>query len=294
MIRRNELDVVNIYDTFSNLMRISTCGSLLNFGYWTDKTNNPLQAQIKLTTILGEYGCFENSKTILDVGSGFSVPALHWISSYSNPKIFCLNISLSQLKKSNRAITMDEITDYNGKLKSNSIPNLQDRIFHINSTSTMLPFKSNSMDRVVAFESAQHFKPLQQFVLESRRILKKSGLLIIAMPILRDKSTSFSFLQWAHLGILSITWASEHYSVELVTSLLNQNGFEIINLDYIGPRVYVPLADYYIKNRKELRAKIIKEYPKFLESILYRSITKMKNASESHIIDYIFLKASKE
>ena len=35
-----------------------------------------------------------------------------------------------------------------------------DNIHHINATSTILPVRNNSVDRVIAFESAQHFKPL--------------------------------------------------------------------------------------------------------------------------------------
>ena len=42
---------------------------------------------------------------------------------------------------------------------------------------------NNSVDRVLALESAQHFKPLVDFILESKRVLIKSGLLVMAVPI---------------------------------------------------------------------------------------------------------------
>ena len=35
-----------------------------------------------------------------------------------------------------------------------------------NSTSTKLPFMNNSVDRVLALESAQHFKPLENFIVD--------------------------------------------------------------------------------------------------------------------------------
>ena len=108
-IRRNEHDVVNVYDTFSNLMRIATGGKLLNFGYWTKDITNPLQAQIQLTKLFGIYGSFDTAQTILDVGSGFSIPALQWIHSYSDLKIYCLNISLKQLKSANSDIAQKSI-----------------------------------------------------------------------------------------------------------------------------------------------------------------------------------------
>ncbi|GBL42160.1 hypothetical protein EMGBD3_15280, partial [Nitrosarchaeum sp.] len=37
--------------------------------------------------------------------------------------------------------------------------------------STKLPFSDNSVDRVLALESSQHFKPLKDFISESKRIL---------------------------------------------------------------------------------------------------------------------------
>jgi hypothetical protein len=54
--------------------------------------------------------------------------------------------------------------------------------------------------------------------------------------------------------------------------------------------VYGPLTDYYIKNRDVLRRKILKEYPSYLENILYKSLLKMKDASQKGIIDYALIK----
>jgi len=34
--RRNEKDVVNLYNALSDVMRLSTGGDMLNFGYWTE------------------------------------------------------------------------------------------------------------------------------------------------------------------------------------------------------------------------------------------------------------------
>ena len=58
--------------------------------------------------------------------------------------------------------------------------------------------------------------------------------------------------------------------------MVKAHGFEIKDIKYIGSNVYEPLARYYIDNREKLKNIIITEYPKFLETILYRSILKMK------------------
>ena len=66
-----------------------------------------------------------------------------------------------------------------------------------------------------------------------------------------------SFLSKIHdfmrLGILSLTWASEHYELESVKSLISRSGFDIINIEHIGSHVYEPLADYYAQNRKTIK-----------------------------------------
>lgn len=292
IIRRNEHDIVNVYDTFSNLMRITTGGRLLNFGYWTKDITTPLQAQIQLTKLFGIHGSFDTAKTILDVGSGFSIPALYWIHSYSDVKIYCLNISLKQLKSAN-----SEIAKYQSHKDVTGNPylaaDLGNKIFHINSTSTSMPFRNESVDRIAAFESAQHFKPIAQFIHESKRILKDSGQLILAMPVITHKSDLLPFSKTYNLGILAVTWASEHYSVAMLESLLLKDDFELSNIEYIGGNIYGPLAEFYIQNRDKLRSEIIKEYPKFLEMILYKSMVKMKIESDKNFIEYVLIKATK-
>jgi hypothetical protein len=67
-------------------------------------------------------------------------------------------------------------------------------------------------------------------------------------------------------------------------------GFRINDEKLIGKNVYIPLANYYIKNRVELKKSILNKYPKYVEKILYMSILKMKKASEQKIIDYVVLK----
>jgi cyclopropane fatty-acyl-phospholipid synthase-like methyltransferase len=143
---------------------------------------------------------------------------------------------------------------------------------------------NNSVDRVLALESAQHFKPLDDFIIESKRVLMKSGLLVMAVPVTVGNSSL------TKLGLLKFTWSSEHYSLDHLKNLLTSNGFKIINETLIGSNVYDPLTDYYIKNRKTLSNNILEHYPAYMEKILYKSLVKMKKASEENIIDYVLLK----
>ena len=107
----------------------------------------------------------------------------------------------------------------------------------------MLPFSNSSLDRVIALESAQHFKPIGDFFSESNRVLKDDRILALAIPTAIDDSNL------SNLGILKFTWSSEHYSQKNITNEISKNGFEIIESKNIGKNVYSPLAEYYIDNR---------------------------------------------
>ena len=243
-------------------MQLATGGSMLNFGYWLENTIEPASAQENLCSYFGKLAELENAKNVVDVGSGLSAPAIFWRNNYEKLNLFCVNINYDQL----------------------SFSGPQRNLEFLNSTSTKLPFSDNSVDRVLALESSQHFKPLKDFISESKRILQSNGILTLALPVTLP---SVSFMK---LGILKFTWSSEHYTLEHVKELVIAGGFTIQDDKLIGKNVYVPLANYYIENRDKLKKSILEKYPSYVEKILYTSILKMKKASEQQIIDYVVLK----
>jgi len=262
--RKNEKDVINLYNTLSPVMQIATGGTMLNFGYWSHQHLNPISAQENLCRVFGNLSELSTAKNAIDVGSGLSAPSKLWRDSYPELKLYDVNINFKQLCFSKH----------------------QKNIDFLNSTSTKLPFIDNSIDRVLALESAQHFKPLDDFIIESKRVLVKSGLLVMAVPITVGNASL------GKLGLLKFTWSSEHYSLDYLKNLLTSNGFKIINETLIGSNVYEPLANYYVENRKTLSNNILKNYPGYMEKILYKSLLKMKKASEEKIIDYVLIKCT--
>ena len=260
--RKNEKDVINLYNTLSPVMQIATGGTMLNFGYWSSQHLDPISAQENLCHIFGNLSELSTAKNAIDVGSGLSAPSKFWRDAFPNLKLYDVNINFKQL----------------------CFPKHQKNIQFLNSTSTKLPFMNNSVDRVLALESAQHFKPLDDFIVESKRVLVPSGFLVIAVPI------TVSDASLRKLGLLKFTWSSEHYSLDYLKNLLASNGFKIIDEKLIGSNVYDPLADYYVENRKTLSNNILEHYPGYMEKILYKSLLKMKKASQEKIIDYVLLK----
>jgi ubiquinone/menaquinone biosynthesis C-methylase UbiE len=261
-LRRNEKDVINLYDSLSPVMQVATGGSMLNFGYWTDKIQEPIPAQENLCDFFGKLAELDTAQTVVDVGSGLSAPAIFWRNLYEKLNFNCVNINYKQLC-------------FSGPEKN---------IEFINSTSTKLPFTNNSVDRVLALESSQHFKPLDSFISESKRILKKSGIFALALPVTLSQASI------RKMGILKFTWSSEHYDADFIKKLVVNKGFTITDEQLIGDQVYDPLADYYIKNRDSLKKSIKQKYPDFVEKILFKSMLKMKKASEEKMIDYLILK----
>ena len=262
--RRNENDVVKLYDALSPIMEVSTGGDMLNFGFWDESTPHPIDAQKRLCTMMGDMAQISSAEMIADVGSGILGPAKIWISQYPSLQISSVNVNFSQLASVE-----------------------PDNISKLNSTARMLPFSNSSLDRVIALESAQHFKPVGDFFSESYRVLKDDGILALAIPTATDDSSL------SNLGILKFTWSSEHYSEKQIYNELLKNNFEIIDSKNIGENVYPPLADYYLENRTELREKILTRYSKYVEKILFESMKKMKTSFEKGLIDYQILKCKK-
>ncbi len=269
--RRNENDIVNVYNTLSPAMQLATGGNMLNFGLWDKKDTSPSKAQNRLCDLVGKITELDSAKTLLDIGSGLSSPAIRWATSYTDIKILCININYFQLQDAKNILK---------EKKSNST------IYEINATSTMLPFSKKSVERIIALESAQHFKPFEHFIFESNRVLKKDGILTFTIPVARKN------LNLINLGILAFTWASEHYSKEFVIKTVSKK-FNIVEKMEVGQNVFEPLTDYYVKNREKLKKMILKRYPSYVENILFKSLLKMKKASHDKLIDYLLIKCIK-
>ena len=268
--RRNENDVVNLYNTLSPVMQLATGGNMLNFGYWHKDDTSPIDAQNRLCTKIAQLTELDSTNTLLDVGSGLSSPSMMWSRLYPSISILCLNINYNQLQLAKQTLNKNRV---------NSMINV------INSTATKFPLHSNSMERIIALESAQHFKPFHNFISESYRVLKNDGILTFAIPVTTKNSNM-------KLGILSLTWSSEHYSENFVISKTCEK-FKITKKIKIGSDVFEPLTDYYVKNRQTLRKNILTTYPSYVENILFKSLLKMKKVSHEKLIDYLLIKCVK-
>jgi hypothetical protein len=157
---------------------------MLNFGYWSQNKKtldmSPLRAQEELSALIGKFGDFQSSHRIIDIGSGFSAPAIQWKLIYDFLDIVCVNINSQQLSTAAKTLVPLIATTAKSHIINADIDNsiistadakvrqsvtapviCGDIISLVNATATTLPFADECVDRVVALESAQHFKPLQ-------------------------------------------------------------------------------------------------------------------------------------
>jgi SAM-dependent methyltransferase len=277
--RRREHDVIGLYNYLSGLMRIITKDDFLNFGYWNKGVNSPREAQRRLCSLIADVSNLNSARTVLDIGSGFSAPATYWKSLFNSVNIVCVDVNLRQLKfgvspqgglkenKINFPLPKDNTKEFESSVEL-ELPHSEDaeKLSFVNATSIALPFADNSVDRIIALESAQHF---------------------MFSEVISSISSFFK------LGVLSFTWMSEHYDLSYIRSQIVNAGFRSKEIILIGSHVYEPLSRYYIQNREMLKNAILKEYPSHIEKILYKSITKMNELSEERVIDYAIIRAHK-
>ncbi len=320
LVRRNERDIVNLYQLMTKYARLLTGTNMINFGYWTHETNSIQQAQQALCTLTGSFAELDSAKRIIDLGSGLSGPAEHWNSEYKLlDNLICVDINFHALKTScvtnsryshDQKHVMESSLEINATITQHKNNHCGAVLSFVNATATSLPFANSFADRIIALESAQHFKSFLHFINESHRVLKKGGYIVIAIPVVINtrangmpiKHTLFDSLRNVRvLGILSFTWASEHYELNRIKSVIS-NHFTIKEILCIGKFVYGPLTDFYVQDREKFRRMILEKQSSFIkklaldfmERIVYRSALKMKEVSQVGDIDYVLIKAINE
>jgi SAM-dependent methyltransferase len=283
LVRRNEDDLINIYNFLTPLVKLANGGDTLNRGYWNEETRNPVQAQEALCKVISQFGSFNSAQTILDVGSGASGPALNFKSFYNFLDIICMDLNFNQIRNVVRN------TDESTKSEKISLKPNANILRYINGSANILPFKSRSIDRIVALESHHHFRPLNLFFQESRRVLKDNGSLIIATPV---KTFDSSFLsEILTLGLLSLTFGSKNLLLSYLKSTLGSCGFQITDILSIGNYVFPRQTENYIRNRESIKQRIPSQYPSYTERLLYKMIMKTKNVYQKGKIDYLLIKS---
>ena len=302
IFKQTEKDIIKLYNSLTPHIRIAVNDSnnyMLNAGYWTKNSIDPVKAQHELCTLVSRFAKFDTVNTIADVGSGFSAPALQWRSEYPHLRILCVDINYKELNTGRKMVISD--------------PAASDRISLINASSAMLPFGKAKLDMIVAFESAQHFQSINNFLTVSRSVLKPGGYIVIAIPVVDLKALECDggkhnvrvvrkIKMIKKLGILYFSWASQHYDIDTISRSVANHGYQIEEFQRIGHQVYEPLAEYYVKQRENIKRRLRQSFATYkqrmlfelVELLVYRSALKMNDLSINGILDYVLIRAKKD
>lgn len=83
-----------------------------------------------------------------------------------------------------------------------------------------IPFPDEYFDGIVAFQVLEHVEDIESMFSEIRRVLKKSGKLLITAPLIwPEHEVPYDFCRWTSFGI---------------SNLLEKNFFEIMQQDKVG------------------------------------------------------------
>lgn len=184
---------------------------LLNFGYWAE-ARSLQDAQVALVHEVARRIPHLRGATVLDVGSGYSGPAILLAQEYG-ARVDCVNIVEEQVEVARRLVARNGV----GDLVRCHVADAMD-----------LPFPDACYDVVFCLEAAHNFAAKERFLSEARRVLRPGGVLLLAdVTAISPKRLS----RW--LPTLGVTLMRARDWRDLLVA----SGFRIIDFELIGRHV---------------------------------------------------------
>jgi microcystin synthetase protein McyJ len=195
-----------------------------NLGYWrTARTH--AEACADLARYLARAARLEPRDEVLDVGCGCAEQDVLWAREFKPKKIAGLDITPARVELAAAHIASAGV---------------QDRVEVRLGSATELPFADCSFDKVVALESAFHFKTRERFFGEAYRVLRPGGRLAVAdmvpSPTRRRSWVRQLALRFSRRAV-SIPDANVYDRLQYAMKLA-ERGFVDINVDSIGDYVF--------------------------------------------------------
>lgn len=201
----------------------------LNWGLWSDTTQELDDAALALILHLGQLAELGPNTKLLDVGFGFGDQLIDWCTHAHLGSAEGLNICPEQT-----AVTRERLAK----------AGLADRVRVQVGDAIALPFADASFDAVTAVECAFHFHTRQRFFQQARRVLKEGGRLVLADFIGTDRpGRRQRFTQ----RVCSNAWGfapGSFCSRDEYQVMLESAGFQRITIERATERVIPPGMRY--------------------------------------------------
>jgi MPBQ/MSBQ methyltransferase len=174
---------------FDSLIRGFQRGAMsryVHLGYWDrpdasepGRLTSPeefVRAQARLNEILLSLTDLRHQQHILDVGCGFGGSLQQINQDYHHMDLTGVNIDPRQLA-----------------ICRQLIPRHSNRFHWIQADACILPFRADSVDRILCIEAMFHFASRRKCFLEAARILRPGGVLILSDMILTNSAKQLNF-----------------------------------------------------------------------------------------------------
>lgn len=153
---------------------------------------------------------------MLDIGCGGGTLTECFTKLYPNVRIFGCDISKTAISYANKY--------GKGNVKYSVIRN------------NILPYNTNSMDVIISFDVMEHVPNVHIFLKEIKRVLKKNGLLFMAIPCEGQPFTFTWFFQKINIG-QNLTYKHvghihPEFTHNYIIKLLNKYNFKIVNKSF--------------------------------------------------------------
>lgn len=215
-----------------------------NLGYWKKARTYP-DACADLARYLGKSVEFKPTDAILDVGFGFADQDMLWHQEFHIKKIVGINITPLQVEVAQQRVSQARL--------SNSIE------LHLGSA-TELRFPHNSFDKVVALESAYHFRTREQFFAEAFQVLRPGGKMVLSDILPITKAKRWNLFQWLNRRRVNLPDVNM-YDRSTYEKKLQAQGFIEVHTESIGNYIFPGIIQYIYQ--REQGKDIFSVIPKF-------------------------------